>query len=60
VGTCKTCKWWDNGRCELEGSESIRPATRFEIEVTVDDDTNLQSCLRTGPDFGCIHHKPKA
>lgn len=26
----------------------------------VADDYNLEVLLHTGPDFGCIHHQPKA
>jgi len=65
MGTCKTCKWWDRGQCEqvnvidpYNERPSISP-TRFEIQVTVADDYNLEVRFHTGPDFGCIHHCDK-
>lgn len=55
--TCKTCKFWGRSYrecCDLEGIDE------FKILVTVSDDTNLEVKLRTGPDFGCVRHEPKA
>lgn len=58
--TCKTCKWWDEGVCEIVDTiHADQPATTFQIEVKVADDHGLDVKLRTGPDFGCIHHANK-
>lgn len=57
-GTCKTCRWWKGGRCDLVDLLSGASPARFEIEVTVADDHDLETFLRTGPDFGCVHHTP--
>lgn len=64
--TCKTCMWWrkprpkgDTGECRLVGAESLPAASGFDVEVTVDDDHNLDWELKTGQDFGCVHHTPK-
>lgn len=55
--TCKTCRWWDRGSCEMVDTIAAEnPATRFEIDVEVADDTGLRAWLRTGPDFGCVLH----
>lgn len=58
--TCKTCRWWETGVCDFVNSEQAeKAATRFEIVVRVADDHDLEVTLRTGPDFGCIHHTAK-
>jgi hypothetical protein len=31
----------------------------FEIEATASDETNLQTKLLTGPEFGCVRFKEK-
>ena len=54
-GTCKTCQWWKNGFCDIVDMIQ-EPSTRFDIDVDVLDDSGLYTQLRTGPDFGCIHH----
>lgn len=56
---CKTCIYWEDGNCDLVNVNQQSPQTRFEIEVTVADDYNLEYKLLTGPDFGCLLHKPK-
>ena len=54
---CKTCKWWKQGECDFVNTiHASNPETRFEIEATAADDHGLESELRTGPNFGCIHH----
>lgn len=58
VGTCKTCQWWYNGTCEAIDHPQ-QPETLWEIKITVADDHNLDWKLKTGPDFGCVHHLPK-
>ena len=55
---CKTCRFWDSdGSCGRVGE--WRSPVVFEIEVTADDDSNLTTWLKTGPDFGCVLHLPK-
>jgi hypothetical protein len=56
--TCKTCFYWENGRCDRVDGTS-HPDFRFEIESSAADDYNLETSLRTGPDFGCVLHEPK-
>ncbi len=66
MNTCKTCKYWsDNLKivdkvsdCGKVGSYDSGEMT-FAMDITVDDDSNLNSYLMTGEDFGCIHHKDK-
>jgi hypothetical protein len=53
--TCSTCYWWRDGFCDIVGDDDQSPKL-FEIVVTVVDDYGLSSKLRTGPDFGCVHH----
>jgi hypothetical protein len=64
MNTCKTCKWWGRvreGCCDfVDTLHSAKPATRFEIYASADDDHNLQAYLLTGPDFGCIHHEARS
>lgn len=56
--TCKTCCWWEDGCCNVIDTTIVeKPATRFEIEVRVADDSGLNVKLKTGPDFGCVHHE---
>jgi len=54
--TCKTCKWWEDGVCDAIDRILDGPV-RFEIVVKVADDHGLDSKLKTGPDFGCVHHE---
>lgn len=60
IPTCKTCKWWGRdvaGYCGfVDTVHSANPATLVQIEVHVADDSGLETWLRTGPEFGCIHH----
>lgn len=56
--TCKTCCWWEDGRCNVIDTKiAEKPETRFEIDVRVDDDSGLNVKLKTGPDFGCVLHE---
>ena len=55
MGTCKTCQYWDQGTCDAVLQSSNYP--RFELIVEVADDYNLQYELKTGPNFGCLHHR---
>lgn len=58
TGTCKTCRWWNQGHCEFVDTIAASAAsTRFEVEVEVADDSGLHVKLITGPDFGCVHHE---
>lgn len=58
--TCKTCVYWESGECDLVNCIQRDPNTRFEIEANAADDTDLRASLKTGPDFGCIHHSPRS
>jgi hypothetical protein len=60
MGTCKTCKWWDdNGQCDKVGNiqATKHPNTLFDIICDAADDTGLWAALKTGPDFGCTYHE---
>ena len=51
---------WKGGYCEVIGTDiAERPNTLVDIEVAVLDDSGLEAKLRTGPDFGCVHHEEK-
>lgn len=60
AGTCKDCRFWEDGVCDMVDTCGVaaKPETLFQIEAWADDDSNLGAKLRTGPDFGCIHHVP--
>lgn len=75
MNTCKTCKFWIQpkddphptvgvctagkiGQCYVTGFLSGPIMDGVGAFVRSDDPhTNIN--LRTGPDFGCIHHAPK-
>ena len=66
MNTCKTCKWWGRaweGCCDFidttHANQAAEVGKRFEIAVSADDDSGLQTYLQTGPDFGCVHHTAK-
>lgn len=57
--TCKTCMYWEKGRCDIVNSINTPaddPDTRFDIVIKVSDDDGLQVHLVTGPNFGCVLH----
>ena len=59
--TCKTCKSWGAyrvGCCDRIGDLQATKTSEkmFDFDVHVSDDTGLYVELRTGPDFGCVHH----
>lgn len=57
MNTCKTCRWWKDGYCDIiDTTMNNRPETLIQIDVQVDDDSNLSVRLKTGPEFGCVHH----
>lgn len=65
MNTCKTCCYWTDGKngfgaCELiqalEFSAVGNNDTAF-IEVSADDDSNLQATLITRDTFGCNQHQ---
>lgn len=56
---CKSCAFWDNGTCDFVDRKLDEDPGRFEIDVRVSDDTGLNATLKTGPDFGCVHHSAK-
>ena len=61
--TCKTCKWWGvyyQHVCDYSDDlNATGDKKRFEIDYNALDDQGLEVFLKTGPDFGCIHHKTK-
>ena len=63
--TCKTCKHYQDERCERatvrydRGTHEEGPARRFELNVRVLDDSGLDLWLEVGPDYGCVLHEPK-
>jgi hypothetical protein len=62
MNTCKTCKWWGKWEptiCDKVTHDFGKPNTQFELIIHADDDSNLWGALKTGPDFGCIHHEEK-
>lgn len=62
--TCKTCRWWtDRGSCMKFYNVLSRDTMVATHEIECEDCGGAMggpSILRTGPDFGCIHHEPKA
>jgi alpha-N-acetylglucosamine transferase len=58
---CESCQYWENGYCDFPNttlSEKRNAGDAFvEIVATADDDQGLFASLKTGPKFGCIHHK---
>lgn len=62
MNNCKTCAFWNDGYCELpeiQFRQNKNPAADIEIKVDVADDTGLWVNMKTGPDFGCVHHTEK-
>ena len=64
-GTCKNCKMWGRYRpreCDRVGDvQATSDAARmFDIDYGAHDDSGAYGRLVTGPDFGCVHHAPKA
>ncbi len=71
MNTCKTCKWWrikDDyheglGICKSPKIISDENEHRITMDCICADAVgggNYDSSqIRTGPDFGCIHHTPK-
>ena len=60
--TCKTCRYWGamyEGSCDKVDTIISDINKRFEIKVWVADDHGLDTQLRTGSEFGCIHHEIK-
>jgi hypothetical protein len=67
-GTCKTCKWWNEGRatkniiaeCDfgntITGGKFEKTEKAFYVTADASDDSGLHYELMTGEDFGCIHH----
>lgn len=61
--TCSSCRFWgrvDTGCCDFVGTiQADNPQVGVQIEVAVNDDSGLETRLRTGPGFGCVHHTEK-
>ena len=70
AATCKTCRWWGEQR-EANAGTCLHKKISFR-GVVVDvplmgqlpppdgmTAANNDAEVRTGPDFGCIHHEPK-
>lgn len=63
MNTCKTCVFWENNHCDLPDIRyrpNKNPNADVEIEWDADDDSGLTISLKTGPDFGCVHHQEKS
>jgi hypothetical protein len=61
TGTCRTCRWWNEGRCDFgDKGNLINLSAYFYIDVPVSEyeSDGVSVSLRTGPDFGCVHHSP--
>lgn len=61
TATCGNCKYWGRdvkGACERVDFKTD-PDKKFEIEVKVADDYNLNTWLITGKDFGCVLFESK-
>ncbi len=65
MGQCKDCEFWNAGRCDTVGMPDSGfgweqdPRILFDIGVDVDDDSGLQTWLRTGPEFGCVRFQAR-
>jgi len=70
MNTCKTCKFWDGDKnergriCLNDRLCPIRPEhcgtdSAYGSRSSGRDESESLSRVRTGPDFGCIHHEPK-
>jgi hypothetical protein len=63
--TCKTCRWWDRhagdkvGECTADFITSPEDTPCLVEMVMVPELQSGGYWLKTGPDFGCIHHEPK-
>jgi len=58
---CKTCLYWRHCReCDYPNIAhpqiKATPEELFEVRVWVADDHGLEVSIRTGPEFGCLHH----
>lgn len=68
TATCKTCKWWNEGRptkniiseCDfiktITGEKFEKTKKAFYVTADASDDSGLHYELMTGEDFGCVHH----
>ena len=63
MNKCATCKFWlGNGECVQAreiGVWASTPRDRLAYFADAADDSGLTYGVRTGPEFGCIHHKGK-
>ena len=66
VDRCKTCKYWPPLKEETYGSlfryckhpKCDQMGSEAELDRLIPEDANgYQSFIKTGPDFGCIHHE---
>lgn len=57
---CKTCVYWKPyvGKGVCTAIDHI-PAIAAYVEVRVQDDSGLDVCFHTSPEFGCSLHKAK-
>lgn len=66
ANTCSTCKYWERehsichkGRKFVDVPNDKRPFAPDSIRVSVYPSVGeFVANVFTGPDFGCIHHKP--
>ena len=64
--TCKSCKWWDEGDCQVAAYSSGSEMNGGHPYKTVPkplmiayDCEQYAAGLQTEANFGCIHHTPK-
>lgn len=58
--TCKTCRWWKDGRCKLLMDSDRLQRTLEQTDIFQHPAHALSSDgeFFCGPAFGCVHHNP--
>ena len=65
VGTCKDCIHWDCGKCtfiywsDLDDEEEAYDGFVIYVDCGCPQ-AEMSAVLKTGPDFGCVHFRPRA
>jgi hypothetical protein len=54
MGTCKECRWWGANLCYSPKNYGPDSGGRDGAESA----SGMEG-IRTGPDFGCVHHEAK-
>jgi hypothetical protein len=63
VNTCKTCKYWETKYQDTiyAGESGWLPCGNVSFQkIMQNPSTEGRDFIYTSPDFGCIHHEPKA